>query len=114
MSQFALTRTLLKPTSDHGECPFHSEPLCPRSIASSRGIADGTSGNVRHVTSAKTSDASSAETAHVASANTSHASSSEATHVSYDVSAAETAHVSSATACLCISGKKAAGKRSTC
>jgi len=78
----------------------------PHSIASSRGIADGTSGNACHITPADTSDATSAEAAH--------ASSSEATGVSYNVSAAETAHVSSATACLCISGKKAAGKRGTC
>ena len=25
MSQFSLTQTLLKPNSDHGECPFHSQ-----------------------------------------------------------------------------------------
>jgi hypothetical protein len=51
--------------------------------------------------------------------NTSRASPSDSTYASSDVTSAKTAHVTSApvsaaSACLCISGKKAAGKRRTC
>jgi hypothetical protein len=82
MSPFALTRTPPRPTSDHEEFPFHSEfrsitNAC--SVASYRGISNGTSRNVRHVTSAETSNASS----------------SQAARVGYDVSAAVTALMSS-------------------
>jgi hypothetical protein len=99
-----------------------------------------TAANARHVTSGKTFGASSAETSDTALVNTPRESSSEATHVSSDANSAEisdvalvntsrassskapyassdvtkTAPVSSAPARLCISGKKAAGKRRTC
>jgi hypothetical protein len=99
ISQFAaLTQTLLKPKSDHGECPFHSECsflASPRSIASSRNMGAGTSRNARHVTIAKTSDANSAEVTHASSA----VSSAETAHVTYPAAAAP---VSAASACLCI------------
>jgi hypothetical protein len=105
-------------------------------------MAEVTAANAR--TSGKTVDASSAETSDAALVNTSRECSSEATHVSSDansvetsdaalvntsrasscyassnVTSAKTAHVtstpvSSASACLCISGKKAGGKRRTC
>ena len=63
------------------------------------------------------SDANSAEISDVASVNTSRARSSETTYASFDMT--KTAHVASAPvasapACLCISGKKATGKRRTC
>ena len=65
------------------------------------------------------SDANSAETSDAALVNTPRARSFEATYASSDVTSAKTADVtstpvSSASACLCISGKKAAGKRRTC
>ena len=103
-------------------------------------MAKVTAANACHVTSGKTSDAISAETSDTALVNASRESSSEATYVSSDANSAEisdvasvntsrarsseatyassdmtkTAHVASAPACLCISGKKATGKRRTC
>ena len=107
-------------------------------------MAKVTAANARHVTSGKASDAISAETSDTALVNASRESSSEATYVSSDANSAEisdvasvntrarsseatyassdmtkTAHVASAPvasapACLCISGKKATGKRRTC
>jgi hypothetical protein len=60
--------------------------------------------DARHVTSTKTSDVSSAEAPDVSSAKAAHVASAKATTTS--VSAAATA-----SAGLCVSGKKAAGKR---
>jgi hypothetical protein len=74
-------------------------------------MAKVTSANARHVTSGKTFDTSSAEASDAALVNTARASSSEAIYANSDVTSAP---VSSASACLCTSGKKAAGKRRTC
>jgi hypothetical protein len=70
------------------------------------------SAHARHVTAAKTSDAASAEATDVTSTKAAHvASAKAAAHVA---SATTTVSSATATAGLGISGKKAAGKHSTC
>jgi hypothetical protein len=61
-------------------------------VASCRGIANGTSGNARHITSANTSAEGTSASSALSSAESAH------------VTCATAAPVSSASACLCISG----------
>src|SRR5712664_580667 len=78
-------------------------------------VAKVTSAHARHVTSAETSDATAAEATHVTSAEAAHmASAKAAAHMAAATATSVSTATASASACLCISGKKAASKHGTC
>jgi hypothetical protein len=72
-----------------------------------------TSAKATHVTSAKATHVTSAKATHVTSAKATHVASAKAAHVT-SATTTVSSTTTTATAGLCTSGKKAAGKHSTC